>query len=611
MNNVVTIRGFSMRHITATGGNGSQGGIPYNNLFVDCIGTGVATHAFDMHPACGTGNKYINCRASAGVAIADTANFQGEWASTVTYDNNDIISIYSSDTSGYQLYRSVQNSNTNHSPNTDLGAYWEVYDNAFNGFGILCSDVEIINCEVTGFSSGLLLNNRVHRNIKVDGLTINNGTYGVFLENDTVINSSFTNIYHKNEAFMDDAYTIVLSGSTLNSVDFDNIYSTNATAFLVQTSTITQKTLHCGNIFSDILLIAGIQSNEIHIDFDNVVNRAKSNPANCIYLPTTANGIKSINIDDWTVYNPVTAVIGNNAHINSLSIGNARLVDGNTVNFIDNNDSIDRIYIGYIYNDGSGALDILDNTGGYCSEFVVENMAGTLQAVPWLKGNAVATQFIKWGAAVDVIDFKAAGQYSGWIKQGGQTLINTYGSGNVGLGYKALTQQGALTYVGTANTAVGCESLWNLSITSGGTRNAAFGYNSGRAMSTGTDNTLHGAYAGRAISTGIGNTVIGSYAGYSLGAGSDYNVLIGFNAGYNETGSNKLYIDNTNTATPLIGGDFSTDAVTITGSCSITTFLKLTPTADPPASAAEGMIYADTDHHIYYYNGSRWVQLDN
>ena len=38
--------------------------------------------------------------------------------------------------------------------------------------------------------------------------------------------------------------------------------------------------------------------------------------------------------------------------------------------------------------------------------------------------------------------------------------------------------------------------------------------------------------------------------------------------------------------------------------------LKLTPQDDPPVSASEGMIYADTDHHLYYYNGTAWVQLD-
>jgi hypothetical protein len=39
--------------------------------------------------------------------------------------------------------------------------------------------------------------------------------------------------------------------------------------------------------------------------------------------------------------------------------------------------------------------------------------------------------------------------------------------------------------------------------------------------------------------------------------------------------------------------------------------LKLTPRANPPSGAKEGMIYSSTDHHLYYYNGTTWIQLDN
>ena len=54
--------------------------------------------------------------------------------------------------------------------------------------------------------------------------------------------------------------------------------------------------------------------------------------------------------------------------------------------------------------------------------------------------------------------------------------------------------------------------------------------------------------------TSDNNTVIGRRAGYTS-TGSNL-VLIGYSAGYNEGGSNKLYISNTNTATPLIYGEF-------------------------------------------------------
>jgi hypothetical protein len=40
-------------------------------------------------------------------------------------------------------------------------------------------------------------------------------------------------------------------------------------------------------------------------------------------------------------------------------------------------------------------------------------------------------------------------------------------------------------------------------------------------------------------------------------------------------------------------------------------YLKLTPQISSPLPPLEGMIYTGTDHHIYYYNGTEWKQLDN
>jgi len=69
------------------------------------------------------------------------------------------------------------------------------------------------------------------------------------------------------------------------------------------------------------------------------------------------------------------------------------------------------------------------------------------------------------------------------------------------------------------------------------------------------------------VTSGSYNTAIGYNSG-SNGNGSR-NVFIGSFAGLNETGSNKLYIENSDSSLPLIGGDFSTDEVTINGSLSI------------------------------------------
>jgi len=133
-----------------------------------------------------------------------------------------------------------------------------------------------------------------------------------------------------------------------------------------------------------------------------------------------------------------------------------------------------------------------------------------------------------------------------------------------------------------------------------GSYNAIFGRNSGYANISGSANSFFGTNAGRYNDDGGHNTFIGASAGYEnrsgeyniyLGrqaggqstAGSNNvaigylagfkagnsNVFIGDRAGSDETGSNKLYIDNTGTTTPLIYGDFSNDQLTINGTLSI------------------------------------------
>lgn len=82
---------------------------------------------------------------------------------------------------------------------------------------------------------------------------------------------------------------------------------------------------------------------------------------------------------------------------------------------------------------------------------------------------------------------------------------------------------------------------------------------------TGNDNVLIGTLAGYVLTTGTRNVLIGWNAGASLIAGAS-NVFIGYNAGGTENGSDKLYIHNSNTTTPLIYGDFSVPSLTINGS---------------------------------------------
>jgi hypothetical protein len=146
---------------------------------------------------------------------------------------------------------------------------------------------------------------------------------------------------------------------------------------------------------------------------------------------------------------------------------------------------------------------------------------------------------------------------------------NTIGSYNNFAGSNA----GAANTEGNNNNFLGYKAGYSNTL---GSINNFVGYMSGYANITGNNNNFVGPYAGYFNTTGSNNSIFGYQAGYLNNTGSN-NVFLGSNAGYNEKGSNKLYIDNSNTTTPLIYGDFSTDVVNINGKLGVGT-----PAPDAP-----------------------------
>ncbi|EAY25875.1 hypothetical protein [Microscilla marina] len=173
------------------------------------------------------------------------------------------------------------------------------------------------------------------------------------------------------------------------------------------------------------------------------------------------------------------------------------------------------------------------------------------------------------------------GQASGYINTTGSnnTYIghwsgnrNTTGNNNAALGYRTARfnttghsnalvgyMSGYTNTTGYSNVAMGFQSAYSNTT---GYRNAFVGQQSGYKNTTGRYNAYLGEATGYTNTTGFGNTLLGARAGYKNAAGSR-NVFIGYFAGYNETGSNKLYIDNSSTTIPLIYGDFATNGVGI------------------------------------------------
>jgi len=125
--------------------------------------------------------------------------------------------------------------------------------------------------------------------------------------------------------------------------------------------------------------------------------------------------------------------------------------------------------------------------------------------------------------------------------------VNTAGSNNTAVGYSALNSN----TTGNFNTGLGLSALYH--------------------NTTGWNNVAIGNSANFRNQEGSENTIVGVQAGYGTALhNKSGNVFLGFNAGYFETGSNKLYIENSNVSTPLIWGDFGEDSLRINGDLHIT-----------------------------------------
>jgi hypothetical protein len=128
------------------------------------------------------------------------------------------------------------------------------------------------------------------------------------------------------------------------------------------------------------------------------------------------------------------------------------------------------------------------------------------------------------------------------------------------------------------------------------------------AVNVSSFNTAVGRNAGRNGFQSSQSTYIGFEAGSN--AAGQRQVFIGHQAGQNETNSDRLYISNTNTATPLIFGVFD-PAGGFTGRARINGSLELT--SQPPASASatgiQGTITWDADYIYICTATNTWKRV--
>jgi hypothetical protein len=136
-----------------------------------------------------------------------------------------------------------------------------------------------------------------------------------------------------------------------------------------------------------------------------------------------------------------------------------------------------------------------------------------------------------------------------------------------------------------------------------GYENTFLGNSAGVNNTTGYENTFLGEYAGANNTTGRYNTFLGVGAGYSNNTGVS-NTFIGNRTGYYETGSNKLYIDNSSTTDPLIYGEFDNDIVNINGKLGVGTKTPGYPMEIVRTGANASIVVNRTDGAKNYMNAT-------
>jgi hypothetical protein len=318
---------------------------------------------------------------------------------------------------------------------------------------------------------------------------------------------------------------------------------------------------------------------------------AGSNNADLVFANGSSNDITALS-DRIVFKNGGKVGIGTSAPAQELSV--IGVVRGS-------NDAAETEYVemshggshGYINWNGDGNLEFrysgtalaqVMQTGGFSIAAGNAYMIG---------GNSMlhneGTQNIFAGVHAGLNNTGAAGVFIGYNAgaSGNSADFNTF------LGCKA----GAQNTSGSMNTFIGDEAGQQNST---GGSNVCVGAASGDGTTTGSENVFVGIWAGGLNATGNNNTMIGYYAGYT-NANQSGNVFIGHNAGRNEAGSNKLYINNDNSASPLIWGDFSTDQVKVNGSLFVTN-LPFGDKQNVQWDYATGQFYYDNSSMRYKEN---------
>lgn len=260
---------------------------------------------------------------------------------------------------------------------------------------------------------------------------------------------------------------------------------------------------------------------------------------------------------------------------NDLTVDNYVEVDG-TIQL--NDSTVTDWYSGVLVNTDFVSRSISDSISEY--SFVT---LGTEGQIPFTNGTGT--------------DF----DYDANFTWNDKTLTVNYGTNNVFIGEDAGSTMGATG----SNVFIG-KDAGKLNTQNSSTFIGVF---SGQ-NNNGFSNVFVGYNAGRFGTTGSRNVFLGQDAGSSV-TGSD-NVLIGYQSAQSQTAiSNKLYIENSNSSTPLIYGEFDNDLVKINGYLDADSSVFELQNISAGLNAAKDITLADTWQTLKYDTAYSDVTTDS
>jgi len=275
---------------------------------------------------------------------------------------------------------------------------------------------------------------------------------------------------------------------------------------------------------------------------------------------------------------------------------------------------------------GSGGASYWDSTAGVIHPNDTTNRiaigSDRIEGGEWLKiggsyasyGETSNTPNTAYNGALCYFNTAKAAFRAGWNSYGyyfADARVGTYSAGFNDLSLA----QGTSSFAANNGTTAAGATGYQAAAFNKGTANANYTFAIGLDAVANGLASLAGGYNTNAAS--YVQVSFGRYnvAGGTAGSWVSTDALVSFGNGTGTGANSNDAFRVLKNGTTYIGDSSaaSNPQVVVSTTDSVTTFqgcISLIPQALPPGTPVEGMIYSDTDHHLYFYDGSTWKQLD-